>query len=71
MTGVAAVGAALSGNVQTLALMLVAFIAGAMCPAYFAQERFRGFGRLVLAKLPYRPPPGMDEETAMEEASDE
>ncbi|ELZ41620.1 hypothetical protein [Halorubrum tebenquichense] len=51
--------------------MLVAFIAGAMCPAYFAQERLRGFGRLVLAKLAYRPPPGMDEETAMEEASDE
>jgi len=51
--------------------MFVAFTAMAMCPAYFTQERFRGFGRLVLAKLPYRPPPDMDEEIAMEEASDE
>lgn len=60
-----------TSNASTLAWMLVMFAAGAMCPTYYAQERFRGFGRAVVSRLPYQPPPGMEEEAALEEATDE
>jgi len=55
---------------RLLALVLAAFLAGAACPAYYAQERFRGFGRAMLDRLPYRPPPGMEESEALQEAAD-
>lgn len=54
--------------VRTLAGAVLAFLAGATCPTYYATERFRGFGRTVLARLPYRAPPGMSEEEALEAA---
>jgi hypothetical protein len=58
-------------DTSTLALALLAFLSGAACPTYYAQERLRGAGRFVLAKmLPYRPPPGQDEQAAMIEATE-
>jgi hypothetical protein len=66
-----AFGSAVGGNLTVLAAVLIAFAAGAMTPVYYAQERFRGFGRAMISKLPYRPPPGTDEQEAMEDATDE
>ncbi len=52
-----------------LATILVSFLAGSLCPTYYAQERLRGFGRAMFAAIPaYRPPPGMDEQQAMQAA---
>ncbi|WP_435362746.1 hypothetical protein [Haloarchaeobius sp. DYHT-AS-18] len=36
--------------------LLLAFVAGLFVPFGFAMERLRGFGRHIVAKLPYRPP---------------
>ncbi|MCT9095285.1 hypothetical protein [Haloarchaeobius sp. HME9146] len=52
----------------TASVVVLAFLAGAACPAYYAQERLRGFGRTILSRLPYAPPPGMDAEQAMQQA---
>lgn len=49
---------------------VLAFLAGATCPTYYAQERLRGFGRAMFARLPYEPPPGMDATQALEEAAE-
>lgn len=54
---------------EALAAVVVAFLAGAACPVYYAQERLRGFGRAMMSKLPYQPPPGSDEESALVEAT--
>lgn len=43
-------------TLQTLALMLVTFIAGLCVPFDYGIERLRGFGRAVLSRLPYQPP---------------
>jgi CRISPR/Cas system-associated protein Csm6 len=56
---------------ETIALVVTAFLAGAACPVYYAQERLRGFGRAMMAKLPYQPPPGKQTEEAMVEATSE
>lgn len=56
---------------ELLALVVTAFLAGAACPVYYAQERLRGFGRAMLAKLPYKAPPGKKPEEAMVEATSE
>lgn len=55
-------------NVRTAALVLVSFLAGGMCPVFYFQERMRGFGRAMVARLPYEPPPGKDREEALLEA---
>ena len=57
-------------NPTLLAIVLVAFQAGAACPAYYARERMRGFGRAIFDRLPYRPPPGLEEEEALREAAE-
>lgn len=64
-TDAAAALVALVPGASTLALAAVCFIAGSLCPTYYAQERFRGFGRAMVDKLPYRPPPGMEESEAL------
>jgi len=53
-----------------LALVLVAFLAGMTVPTRFGIERMEGFGRFVAAKVPYQPPPGMDEKEAMQQATE-
>ncbi|MUV87834.1 hypothetical protein GJ631_15055 [Natronomonas sp. CBA1123] len=53
----------------TLALVVLAFLAGATAPTYYAQERLRGFGRAVASRLPYKPPAGMETGEAMEAAT--
>jgi len=55
-------------DVGTLSLVVLAFAAGATVPAYYAEERLRGFGRKLASRLPYEPPPGMSEKEAMREA---
>ena len=62
---------AIGNNATTLAMVMLAYLAGAMTPVYYAQERFRGFGRSLASKLPYQPPPGVEEGEAMEAATDE
>ena len=57
-------------DVATLPVVLLAFLAGSLCPTYYAQERFRGFGRAMLSKVPYAPPPGQQEDEAMVRAVD-
>ena len=52
----------------TVALVVVAFLAGMTVPTGFGIERLNGFGRAVFSKLPYQPPPGMQEEEAMARA---
>ena len=56
---------------EVLATAVLAFLAGAATPTYFAMERLRGFGRWFALKFPYEPPPGKDEGQAMEDAADE
>jgi len=46
----------------------IGVIAGSLVPTYYAQERLRGFGRSLMSKLPYQPPPGMEREQAMRAA---
>jgi len=55
-------------TVEQAAIVIVAFQAGAACPVYYYQERLRGFGRAMVNQLPYRSPPGVDEEQAMQDA---
>jgi len=55
---------------QTAALAILCFVAGMAVPTRYGMERVEGFGRFVASKLPYRAPPGRDEETAMQEAVD-
>ena len=62
---------AAGANVTTIAVVVLAFLVGAACPVYYAQERLRGFGRAVMSRLPYKPPPGREEGAAMEDATDE
>lgn len=57
-------------STPTLALVVLAFLAGATAPTYYAQERLRGFGRAVASRLPYEPPAGMDAKEAMEAATE-
>lgn len=52
-------------NAGIVAVVLLALQVGAAAPAYYAQERFRGFARAMLDKLPYLPPPGLSEEQAL------
>jgi len=54
-----------------LAVAVTCFLAGACAPVYYSMERFRGFGRAMMTKLPYRPPPGKQTEEAMVEATSE
>lgn len=55
-------------SAEAAAAVVLAFLAGATCPTYYAQERLRGFGRTLFDRLPYRPPPGMDREEALQVA---
>lgn len=43
--------------------------AGGAVPVYYFEERARGFGRAMVSRLPYEPPPGMDQEQALHAAS--
>ncbi|MUW13929.1 hypothetical protein GJ633_04075 [Halorubrum sp. CBA1125] len=63
--------AAIGNNLTTLAAVMLAYLAGAMTPVYYAQERMRGFGRAMASRLPYEPPPGVEEGQALEAATDE
>jgi len=58
-------------NPAVLGAVLLAFIAGLALPFRFALERLRGFGRWFVGKLPYEPPPGEDEQQALEDATEE
>ncbi|QUJ71262.1 hypothetical protein [Haloarcula marismortui] len=55
-------------DAQAVAQALITFIAGMTVPTRYGIERMEGFGRAVASKLPYMAPPGMDAETAMQQA---
>jgi hypothetical protein len=57
--------AALAPSFQSLAAVVLAYLAGAASPTYYAMERMRGFGRAVADRLPYQPPAGLKEEEAL------
>lgn len=61
----------LSNSAPTLVLVLLAFLGGVTVPFPYAMERFRGFGRIILSKLPYKPPAGMKTEEAMQATTGE
>ena len=65
-----AIAGTVGGNLPAAAAVLVAYMAGAATPGGYAMERINGFGRVVASKLPYRPPPGMDQTEALEAASE-
>lgn len=54
---------------------LMYFVAGVLAalpvPLWYAAERLRGFSRALFSRLPYEPPPGKEEQEAMEEAMQE
>lgn len=58
-------------SADMVVLALTFFLAGLSVPTRYGIERMEGFGRAMASKLPYEPPPGEDEETAMEEAVEE
>jgi len=53
---------------QTVAVAVVCLLAGIAVPTRYGLERIEGFGRSIASKLPYSPPPGMEEQEAMERA---
>ncbi|ACV47825.1 MULTISPECIES: hypothetical protein [Halomicrobium] len=57
-------------DTQTVAFGLLMFLGGMAVPTRYGMERLEGFGRAVASKLPYRPPPGTDEQEAMADAVD-
>ncbi|QKY18383.1 hypothetical protein Hrr1229_005710 [Halorubrum sp. CBA1229] len=63
-------GGSVGGNLPAAAAVLIAYIAGTFTPGGYAGERLQGFGRVVASKLPYKPPPGMEETEALEAASE-
>ena len=71
MAGIDVIAGMAAGNLPMLAAIVVAYVAGTFTPDKYASERLRGFGRAVASKLPYRPPPGMDETEALQEATDD
>lgn len=56
-------------SASMLAYGLLMFIGGMTVPTRYGIERLNGFGRFMASKLPYLAEPGMDEETAMKEAT--
>ena len=59
---------ALTSGMPLLVAFAIGVVAGSLAPTYFAQERLRGFGRTLFARMPYQPPPGLDREQAMRAA---
>lgn len=51
-----------------LAAVVLAFLGGMTVPTAYGRERLRGFGRWMASKLPYEPPPGHDDQDALEAA---
>jgi len=54
-----------------LIMFVTGVLVGSLAPTYYAAERMRGFGRAMFEKLPYKAPPGMEEEEALVEATGE
>ncbi|GAB7012044.1 hypothetical protein [Halolamina salina] len=68
MSELAAVGEALAASTPYMVMFAIGVVTGSLVPAYYAQERLRGFGRAMMGRLPYQPPPGLDREQAMRAA---
>lgn len=56
---------------STVSMALFFLLTGMAVPTRYGIERLNGFGRAMVSRLPYQPPPGKDEETALQEAVDE
>jgi hypothetical protein len=57
-----------TGELVTFAL---GALVGSTAPTYYATERLRGFGRVLFARIPYAPPPGMETQDALEAAAEQ
>jgi len=57
-------------DAQTVSLAVLMLVAGMAVPTRYGIERVEGFGRAVASKLPYQPPPGKEEQEAMQQAVD-
>lgn len=57
-------------SAEIVAIAVLFLLAGMAVPTRYGIERLEGFGRYVASGLPYKPPPGKDEQTAMQEAVD-
>lgn len=53
---------------ENAAYLVLGILIGLPAPYWFAAERVKGFSRAMLMKIPYQPPPGVEEGEAMEEA---
>jgi hypothetical protein len=52
------------------AALFLGILIGLPAPYWFAAERIKGTCRASLMKLPYEPPPGAEEEEALEDATE-
>lgn len=55
-------------SLEQLTWFLLGLLAGLPAPYWYAAERIKGFTRVLLSKLPYKPPPGKEKQEALEEA---
>ena len=46
-------------------VLVVGVLIGLSIPTGYGLERLAGFGRAMLSRVPYRAPPGMDEDEAL------
>lgn len=60
----------LSAATPYIIMFVFGLLVGSLAPTYYAGEQLRGFGRAMLEKLPYEPPPGREKEEALVEATD-
>lgn len=58
-------------DTQNVAWFMIGLLVGLPAPYWFAAERIKGFSRAWLLKLPYQPPPGAEEDEAMQEATED
>lgn len=68
---IASLSQLLSGVSPHIITFVLGVLVGALAPTYYAAERMRGFGRAMFSKLPYAPPPGLDESEALERSVSE
>lgn len=55
-------------SANAVAFGVLCLLAGMAVPTAYGIERLQGFGRAVVSKIPYRPPPGMEQEKALRTA---
>lgn len=65
------VGGILAAASPYMIMFVFGLLVGSLAPTYYAGEKLRGFGRAMMDKLPYKPPPGKETEEALLQATEE